>query len=84
MWACAPNEILKKVTIHVDEFANSFDRHGYLSTSAPFLLSLHHLHGGHFKEVTSVDLEEWGPTWVLVNDEFENELLGSKWDHLGA
>lgn len=77
-----PNEILRKVTIQVDEFADSFDRYGYLSTSAPFLLSLHRLRGGDFNEVTSVDLAEWGPSWVLVNDEFENELLGSEWEDL--
>lgn len=76
------NEILRKVTIQVDEFADSFDRYGYLSTSAPFLLSLHRLRGGDFNEVTSVDLAEWGPSWVLVNDEFENELLGSEWEDL--
>ncbi|MCO5583090.1 hypothetical protein L7F22_036997 [Adiantum nelumboides] len=77
-----PNEVLRKAEHQLEEFGDSFDCHGYLLTGPPFLVLFHRSHGGDFQEVSPIDLAEWGPNWVLMNDKFEEELIGTEWEVL--
>ena len=63
-------------------FRDSFDCHGYVDTSAPFLVSCSRPGSSLCFKVTDLDMQEWGPNWVLQHEAFENELVGTKWEDL--
>ena len=77
-----PNESIRTVSMQVDMFRDSFDFHGYVDTSAPFLVSCS-CHGRSlcFK-VTDLDMQDWGPNWVLQHEAFKNEMASTEWEDL--
>lgn len=77
-----PNEAISTVSSQVDVFRDSFDSHGYVSASSPFLVSLMHLGSPIYFDVTPLDLHEWEGNWLLQHEAFDNEVDGTEWDDL--
>lgn len=74
-----PNEAIRTVSSQISIFRDTFDKRPYATTGAPFIVSLLRPGKNEYLEVNDVDLQEWGPTWTQVNDEFERELVDSEW-----
>lgn len=64
------NEAMRTSTHEMTSLIASFDSNGYVRSSAPFLVSTSRPREG-FLVVTDMDLQEWGPIWRQVNEEFE-------------
>ena len=77
-----PNESIRTVSMQVDMFRDFFNCHGYVDTSAPFLVSCSGPRSSLCFKVTDLDMQEWGPNWVLQHKAFKNELEGIEWEDL--
>ncbi|MCO5612375.1 hypothetical protein L7F22_066642 [Adiantum nelumboides] len=77
-----PNEAIRTVSSQVEMFCDSFDIHGYVDASAPFLVSFTRPGSSIHFEVTQLDLHEWGPNWVQEHEKFEDEIRGTEWEDL--
>ncbi|MCO5612982.1 hypothetical protein L7F22_067255 [Adiantum nelumboides] len=77
-----PNEAIRTVSSQVEMFRDSFDSHGYVDASAPFLVSFTRPGSSIHFEVTQLDLHEWGPNWVQEHEKFEEEIRGTEWEDL--
>lgn len=76
------NEAIRTVKEDIPEFLNTFRDYGYLRELGIFLVSSKRISQPDL-EVTQYDLDQWGPIWREVNDEFEQDLAGSEeWAHL--
>ena len=77
-----PNESICTVSMQVDMFCDSFNCHGYVDTSTPFLVSCSRPGSSLCFKVTDMDMQEWGPNWVLQHEAFKNELACIEWEDL--
>lgn len=76
------NEAIRTVRKNVSDLEAKFETMGYIKELGSFLVSAKKL-GEPEMVVSTLDIQEWGPVWQEVNNEFEEEVLrSSDWQHL--
>lgn len=78
------NPSVRATTGSSNNLAAHFEQYGYVKELGNFLVSVQKF-GEPPLHVNDFDLEDWGPLWRSVNEEFEMELQSSHdWSHLSG